>query len=126
MTAASNAWPLGTRLRVCAGGCVEVAVTDRCGSLHAGPVVRGVRRPGPAQPGRAGGDGGGEAVTLIEEFYARQKHTCGTTSRRSAMCDGCWKVIMFERTEAFLAQEMAIERARAIIIGEYLHMRSLE
>ena len=33
MTAATNAWPLGTRLRVCAGGgCVDVAVTDRCGA----------------------------------------------------------------------------------------------
>ena len=33
MTAASNGWPLGTRLRVCAGGgCVDVAVTDRCGA----------------------------------------------------------------------------------------------
>ena len=32
MTAATNAWPLGTRLRVCAGACVDVTVTDRCGA----------------------------------------------------------------------------------------------
>ena len=33
MTAATNAWPLGAELLVCAEGrCVEVAVTDRCGA----------------------------------------------------------------------------------------------
>jgi len=33
MTAASNAWPLGAKLLVCAEGrCVEVEITDRCGA----------------------------------------------------------------------------------------------
>ena len=33
MTAATNMWPLATRLLVCAEGrCVEVSVTDRCGA----------------------------------------------------------------------------------------------
>ena len=33
MTAATNAWPLGTELLVCNGHtCVEVTVTDRCGA----------------------------------------------------------------------------------------------
>jgi len=33
MTAATNLWPLGTRLRVCVDAdCVGVTVTDRCGA----------------------------------------------------------------------------------------------
>ena len=56
------------------------------------------------------------ALTQVQErFYARQQHTCGTTSRRNPYCDGCWNIIMYERVTAFLAQEMAIERARAIV-----------